>query len=129
MKYIIIALLPILLASCASAPTRQELISADYGRVMLQDECELQVKNIMGNSLKDPNSASYSFSNCIKMGFGSIPIMGIPKQFGYGVTVGINAKNSFGAYTGKKQYQFLFKNGSVIRKTKPGSDGYGQFPF
>ena len=127
MKNIYFLIILVLLSGCAGTPTSQELASADYGQPMTQKECESQVINIMNTHLFDPGSAQYSFGNCTKMGFPSIPIMGLPKQYGYGLTVGINAKNIFGFYTGKRPHMFLFNDGVVIRKTQPGAAG--QIPF
>lgn len=86
----------IIIASCATAPTQQELSSADYGRAILQRECEEVVKNSMRLYLKDPESARYEFGACQRGYIQDPPIQGGGATFGYFVPVLINAKNSFG---------------------------------
>lgn len=115
------------LVGCASQPTQQEMAAADYGTPIVQADCEAKVKAIMDVYLKDPSSASYKFGTCKKAGWNSIPIMGIPKEYGYEIPVAINAKNSFGGFTGLKAYSFLIRNGSVIRKLQ--QDGQNMMPF
>ena len=122
-------LLSLVLGGCASMPTANELASADYGRYMSQSECENDVKQVLASYLKDPYSAQYRFGQCQKMGMGSAPVLGVPKQYGYSITTFVNAKNSFGGYTGEVTYIMLFKNGQVIRKGRQNNDLGVILPF
>jgi len=117
------------LGGCTSMPTASELANADYGQHMYQSECEGLARDILSNSLKDPYSAQYSFGSCQTMGGNSVPLLGVPKQFGYGMTVQVNAKNSFGGYTGDVTYIFIFKNGQVIRRGREDKDLGTILPF
>ena len=124
-----ILLLSLLLGACASMPTKQEMARADYGRAISQTECENIAKSEIQRNLKDAGSAIFEFGSCEKRGMHSIPVANIPKQYGYFLPVRVNAKNSFGGYTGFRNYNILLKNGNVIRKTRQ-DDEYGlMFPF
>lgn len=115
-QIIMIAIL--FISSCASLPTQDELQTADYGQPMTQKECEIAAKAVLDYYLKDPMSAQLSFGRCETRGASSVPILNLPKQFGYYISVSVNAKNSFGGYIGAKEYGFLFNSGSVIRKLR-----------
>ena len=119
-KYLFtIGLVPLLAGCLASAPTKEDLLSADYGQPMKQSQCELLAVQVINSILIDPSSAQYSFTKCQKGGMSSVPVMGLEKEFGYIMDVIVNAKNRFGGYVGRKSYGFLFRDGVVVRKTKP----------
>ncbi|MBB1441520.1 hypothetical protein H5202_23485, partial [Shewanella sp. SG41-4] len=48
------------------------------------------------------------------------------KHFGYIVPTLINAKNSYGGYTGSQRYYFLFSNGQVMDVTSMINSGMGK---
>lgn len=98
----------ILLAGCASKPTPQDLASADYGTY--PSDYEEIVKKYMDMRLKDPDSARYEFINSPKTGWNSWG----GRKYGYIVCALVNAKNSYGGYTGSQIYYFMIKNGRVI---------------
>jgi len=85
------------LAACDQLPTAVEVSQADYGRPIAQAEREPIAKAQTEPYLKDPYSARYQLSECKRQGINSVPIMGLPKQFGYAIGVAVNARNSFGA--------------------------------
>ena len=103
------------LSACASAPSREDIANADYGREITQSECEQIVKNSARTFLKDPSSAEYDFGQCYKSWVANPPILGGGANFGYLMQANINAKNSFGGYTGATNYKFLIKNGIIIK--------------
>jgi len=119
---IVIAVLGTVTA-CATMPTEEEMAKADFGAYMTQTECENSARKVMNILLKDPGSAQYQFGKCKKQGFSSVPILRLPKQYGYAIEFTVNAKNSFGGYTGAKRYLFLFKNGILLRKLSTGDSG------
>lgn len=101
----------ILMTGCASAPTAEQISAADYGPV--PERHEETVKSHMSMMLKDPGSATYTFTNGpAKMWLGG-GIFGQLK-YGWGVCALVNAKNSFGGYTGAKKYFFLIRNDAVV---------------
>lgn len=75
----------------------------------------------MAKTLKDPDSAKYEF-------------IGQPKQtwhgdstryYGWGICVDINAKNSYGGYTGAQRAYFFLRNGEVDQyKASTGTGGF-----
>lgn len=128
-KTLLSAILIGALSGCTSVPSEQELANADYGRETSQAECEALVKAQAEIFLKDADSAKYQFGHCEKRGMQSIPVIQIPKQYGYFIPVQINSKNGFGGYTGYKSYQFLIKNGAIIRKARQDDKYELMFPF
>lgn len=125
--YILVILFFLVLStSCASTSVSQKEISeANYGQV--PTNYEYDIKNLMSNQLKDPGSAIYEFG---------VPRKGYTKDgwatggkthFGYVVPVNVNAKNSYGGYTGKKPYYYLFSEGLIYDVTNLFSMGMGKY--
>lgn len=113
MKRITIAFLISLLvivSGCVTKPTDEQLREADYGSY--PSDYETIIKNYMSTRLKDPYSAQYSFAGMPNMRW--VSGLGQPLLFGYGTCATINAKNSYGAYSGASTYFFLIKNGQVV---------------
>lgn len=106
--------LPILGCSTPPAPTPQELAAADYGPY--PDQYQAKIASYLQVTLKDPESARISTPfKPVKTYAG----LNAP-QYGWGTCMGVNAKNSFGGYTGNKMYFFLFRNGeiSMVERTE-----------
>tara|TARA_R110002096_G_scaffold435548_1_gene661346 strand:- start:38 stop:376 length:339 start_codon:yes stop_codon:yes gene_type:complete len=97
------------LAGCVTTQTmadRSITQAANYGEY--PDDYEQIIKSIMMNKLKDPESAQYQFKGPIKAYLRSAPIAGgNPTVYGYMVYFKLNAKNSYGGYTGFKEYRML----------------------
>ena len=112
---ILVMVLAMFAAGCAKAPTPEEFAKANYGSY--PGDYQEVIKRYMNAILKDPSSARYDFykgpsrawnrHSILIGGDGSI-------KFGYAVCVGVNAKNSFGGYTGMKRHYLMLRNGSVI---------------
>ncbi|WP_424947039.1 hypothetical protein [Candidatus Spongiihabitans sp.] len=100
----------IALSACASQPTASEIANADYGAYPA--EYERIVKGFLQRVLKDPSSAQLRKIKGPHSQWSSY--FGAAK-FGYAVCYGVNAKNSFGGYTGEKTHYFLIRNGSVVQ--------------
>lgn len=111
----ILVVMAFALAGCASGPTPQDIASADYGSAIQQDEAESQIKSYFNRSLKDPESARYGFSEVEKGHIIGNAFQGSPLYVGYTVYAKVNAKNSYGGYTGDKGYLFLFQNGRLAK--------------
>ena len=110
-----IAFLLLLLSGCSSvALTHDEVVKADFGQY--PENYKSIVKNWFEELLKDPESARYKFDNKpIKAYTRNPPVEGGGVvHFGYYVKVKVNAKNSFGGYTGWQEYRLLIRNGKVI---------------
>jgi hypothetical protein len=101
------------LSACASMPTAAEQQAADYGADVDQATAERLAEAFLRRRLKDPMSAVYEWQ-AVHRGFvGNAPLLGRKAQFGYVLEGSVNAKNSFGGYTGAKSYQFLIRNGAI----------------
>lgn len=115
----------LLLSGCASKPTNEEIMNADYGFFITNVDAENLAKDWLNKRLKDPYSAQYSF-NTVERAYAVAPIInGGTKYFGYRLIANVNAKNSFGGYTGYKEYQFFFKNGRIELIIMPPEGEYG----
>jgi hypothetical protein len=98
--------LPIL--GCSTPPpSPQELAAAEYGPYPAQYQAK--IATYLQTTLKDPESARISTPFAPKKTFAGLnkPV------YGWGTCMGVNAKNSFGGYTGTKIYFFLFRDGEI----------------
>ena len=108
----ILSLAAIVLTSCA-APSKQEVAAADYGPYP-SNYREL-VNAWIKRSMKDPYSVrDVQMGEPEKFWVAEAPILGGKKTYGYMIAVALNAKNSFGAYTGRQAYQLQIREGRVI---------------
>lgn len=115
MKHIcLIIFASMMLTGCVPMPTQQDLAGVDYGVPINQADAEAEVQRTMQGYLKDPQSASYQCQP-ITTSWMSQAGAKIPIKYGYGLACGINAKNSFGGYTGAEQYLFLFRHRELTR--------------
>lgn len=103
------------LAGCAAAPTQQQINSADYGYSIYQADAEVLVKQFFESVLKDPESAKYRFGEVYRGYMVGSAFEGRKLEAGYLIDVNVNAKNSYGGYTGGKPYKFLIRSGKLIR--------------
>lgn len=109
-----------LLGGCATAPppTALELSSADYGES--PTDYQSSIKGYMASTLKDPESARYEFgSQPVKAWHGR----GGVRYYGYAVCASVNAKNSYGGYTGPKKSYFFLRGTDVIDAYHSGESG------
>ncbi len=108
----------IISTGCAPKPPSQTAITnANYGT--LPDDYQQQVKKHMSAVLKDPESARYTFETPFK-GYsqdGSMSSTNGGVIYGYILGVQVNAKNSYGGYTGNQLYVFMFSNGVMYETT------------
>lgn len=113
-------------SSLNKPPSEYELANADYGLPPSENYGE-QVRAVMEKRLKDPESARYRFSSPDKEW---IPrhhfdpdVKGQPSRhgqlFGWRVDFGVNAKNSYGGFTGEKSYMAFFEDGQIRGIFKP----------
>ena len=111
-----------LLTGCASAPSQQEIASADYGSY--PSNYESIVKGFYDNRLKDPNSVQYRTITGPRKFYLGNRFSGA--QYGYLVCATYNAKNGFGAYTGFDTDGLLLKDGVVTKYLQHGQWGAQQ---
>ncbi|MEW5666227.1 hypothetical protein AB1288_07815 [Pseudomonas putida] len=103
------------LAGCASGPTPEQIASIDYGPPVDQEQAESKVKFYFEGVLKDPYSAQYQFGKAQKGYVVGSAFDGRQLYAGYTMDVRVNAKNSYGGYTGYKAYRFVFQSGALIK--------------
>jgi hypothetical protein len=112
-RYLVIVFVMLFSVSVSHAyePSKQEKANADYGAY--PKNYKNIVKNYMQGVLKDPESARYkvlSSPQKFYMVAGTIEEL----VYCYTTAFSINAKNSYGGYTGEKIYFFQIRNGEII---------------
>ncbi|OHB56573.1 MAG: hypothetical protein A2Y12_04680 [Planctomycetes bacterium GWF2_42_9] len=112
-KVLLIACL-LVLSGCASTPTQEEMLNADYGEC--PQNYEQTIKNIMAMRLRDPDSAQYRFEQPFRGWADKGLINGGGKEFGWVVKVAVNGKNGYGGYTGFQPFAFLFRGENMVRE-------------
>ena len=108
-------------------PTQEEIRSANYGvdgggidKFVAKKLSEISIKVF----LKDPDSAKFKFSDQLYKGFiverTSESLLGHTYniEFGWLLDTYVNAKNSYGAYTGYKLRRTLYRNGEIVGMCK-----------
>ena len=126
MRLVSLALV-LLLSACTMPPTKGDLASADYGTALIEQDAQAIAQAFLNSYLKDPESAVIEWKAFKKSWLREGLIHGGSVNYGYRLDARIKAKNSFGAYTGYKQYMFMLKNRKVIsayaEKTQRGAYG------
>lgn len=103
---------------------------ADYGTT--PKDVSAQFKKYLEPLLKDPYSAQWSEATPPKKEYiftetnsGYTFYPHITPEYGYSACITVNAKNSYGGYTGNKTYWAFFKNG-IINKVAEAYPGEGK---
>lgn len=91
--------------------TQQNLATADFGPSPAN--AEEKTREYFNSALKDPESARIKFVGLHKAFSIDGLIIGGAKHYGWVQVVEVNAKNSYGGYTGSKLYYIFFEGGSV----------------
>ena len=114
LKFVSLGAFMLLVIGCASAPTEEEIANADYGEPVSYEDCANVAKRFIANKMKDPESARFADFQCYRGWQGNVPMAGVQATYGYVFTGNVNAKNSFGGYTGYTPF------GGVVR-----DEGFG----
>jgi len=125
MRKSLVLLVPMLLVGCASGPLTnaagQSLTSADFGPFPMEHSAVFAAH--LDATLKDPTSAQVRH-------YGGPATYAKPASlfadpvYGWGTCYTVNAKNSFGGYTGAKAYLAVIRNGQLIHVMVSGGDIY-----
>ena len=108
----------LIFGGCASAPSEQQLATADYGAP--PRDYERVIHEYFDATLKDPASIQYKeVTEPRKDWVRDAPIAGYQMHYGWIVKATINAKNSYGGYVGFKTYSFLFRGEQIIETITP----------
>lgn len=114
----VIVILAFFLGGCSSTlkMTDSEAATADYGAY--PSDYQSLVQTYYSVALKDPYSAHFNFYGEPVKGYTrKAPVAGGGvEQFGYVVTFGVNAKNSFGGYVGEQVHKVFIRNGRVLQE-------------
>lgn len=116
----------IVLNGCQTAPGLQlPAEGVDYGIPPQIDPTKL--KEFIGSGLKDAESARYKFGEPL-MTYCNHGLLGGGKLVwtGWSLPLQVNAKNSYGAYTGYKSYIVRYDGDSILDVSTPTGD---QFDF
>ena len=111
-RFIIISLLLLAIAGCAMPPSTEQISRHNFGNppVYYQEA----IINYFNDVLKDPGSATYAFGKPERYWLRHGNLVENELRFGYLVKVWVNAKNSFGGYTGKQLHGFLFNGERIV---------------
>ncbi|MCW2477758.1 hypothetical protein J5224_01345 [Candidatus Symbiopectobacterium sp. NZEC135] len=109
----------VFLSGCATQqpPTQTQIAAASYGE--LPSNYQDQIKSHFSATLKDPYSAQYTFLPTFK-GYsqdGAWAPSGGKVMYGHVAPVLVNAKNSYGGYTGNQRHVFIFSGGVMYDTT------------
>lgn len=111
MRRLSIAALMVLLVGCSTF-TPQEAAQFDFGPYP-HDYKDIVQRRLAG-LLKDPSSAIIEFrAGPTQVWQGSTLFSA--KDYGWGVCLWINAKNSYGGYVGRRPYAYLIRNGAIVQ--------------
>lgn len=102
-----------ILSGCASGPSDTAIKQANFGT--LPTDYQSSVKDELSDRLKDPDSAKFTFLTPSKAWCQS----GFTYAYGWLIPLTVNAKNSFGGYTGKKPMAYMYTNGVYRDFTAP----------
>lgn len=106
----------LLLSACATSQQVQHVESMDFGSPPPDSVWQASVKNYFDSVLKDPDSAQYRMGCPVQGYIKNAVFAGRPGMefVGHLARVEVNARNSFGGYTGYKNYIVpLGRNGEV----------------
>lgn len=114
----------VFVSACASGPpvgpTGEPLSSSDFGSP--PDSAEAVVRAFLRSKLKDPSSAQVE----VLAGPRQLTVKGSvfgPSAYGWGICYELNAKNSFGAYTGYRKQALIWRDGRVVREFGTTTEG------
>lgn len=102
---------------CATEPEKAPS-EIDYDDVPASYEAAIQ--NYFNETLKDPLSIQYREVTKPEKGYIRAPLItGGKKTYGWLVRATINAKNSYGGYTGFQTYSFIFRGERLVGSVPP----------
>ncbi len=111
-RYVCFALMVVV--GCASPPSAEQVATAEYGTAISQLEAETAAKAYLRGIMKDPGSIQTGWAPVNKGFFTEAPLDGGRTYYGWQLIGSVNAKNSYGGYTGAREYRFVFHDGKII---------------
>ena len=106
MKLVYLCVLCITILGCTAPVTNSDIAAANFPSKPTTENSDAQINQYLQNTLKDPDSLKLKCEPARK-GWGR-QFRERKPDYGWIVPCSVNAKNSFGGYTGPKPYIFLF---------------------
>ena len=100
MKRICLIVIATALASCSSAPTEQEINTADFGRSMTEADCLATAMPFITAQMGDPQSVIFEDLKCYRGLEGAVPVAGVGATYGYRFTGQVDSKGIMGSLFG-----------------------------
>ncbi len=110
---------------CSVLAGKQEEAIPDFGH-LVPGKYQQAIRAYMAQRLKDPYSAVYRFDTPYKAMLKDGLLVGGQKHFGWIVPTWINAKNSFGGYSGEQLYIIMFFSDHKTMGDATDAFGYGR---
>ncbi|MGX9831179.1 hypothetical protein ACH30J_04585 [Enterobacter hormaechei subsp. xiangfangensis] len=112
-KLTLVVIMEGLLAGCAYNPSPVEISQCNAGFPPEGTAYQGDIVNTIKVNLKDPDSARFNFDAPRKVWINA-DMSHADVRCGYFVGTTVNAKNSFGGYTGWEPIAAIWNNGTVI---------------
>lgn len=122
-RYLFLFGLASLTACTAAHPSATQLAEADIGPMPDQADSERVAREYLNAVLKDPMSAIVAFSE-LRRGWYSKGFRWDPAKLAWRLPAAVNAKNSYGGYTGAKAYNFFFLEGQLVAVQSQDGQGW-----
>lgn len=109
----------LLFTGACGGPSQRDLETADFGTLPAEQVYKAAIVDYFERTLKDPASAQFKWGEPYKGYMGGKGLTGY--HYGWVVPVEVNAKNSFGGYSGFKLYTFLLNDETWQLRSGPPS--------
>ncbi|MDC6459531.1 hypothetical protein PQY66_04240 [Luminiphilus sp.] len=110
MKPVYTVVLAAALSGCSSAPTEQEVESADFGLSMSEAECLAIAKPFIRSRMGDPESVIFDDLKCYRGLEGRVPVARVEATYGYRFAGSVDSKGEIGRYTGLTPFSGIVRN-------------------
>ena len=110
MKLVYTVVLAAAVSGCSSAPTEQEVASADFGLSMSEAECLAVAKPFIRSRMGDPKSVVFDDLKCYRGLEGRVPIARVEATYGYRFAGSVDSKGDIGRYTGLTPFSGIVRN-------------------
>ena len=110
MKPVYTVVLAAAVSGCSSAPTEQEVESADFGLSMSEAECLAIAKPFIRSRMGDPESVIFDDLKCYRGLEGRVPVARVEATYGYRFAGSVDSKGGIGRYTGLTPFSGIVRN-------------------
>ena len=114
---LVLGLVGVIAAGCATAPTQEQLANLDYGPPLTAD-CEPLIKDWFQKHLLRPSSAVFWMGEPRKYWVKAEPLAGGQITAGYAIPVILQAKSAFGL-TVYEDWLFVFRDNQIATQRTP----------